>query len=71
MTWMWIYQDATGAPVSHLTEVANTDGFLTQSDAESYIGESWKELLDQGVDAVTLYEDEREVYGPMSLHPAN
>lgn len=71
MTWMWIYQDSSGTPVPNLTDVANIDGFLTQSDAESYIGESWKELLDQGVDAVTLYEDEREVYGPMSLHPAD
>ena len=26
-------------------------------------------LLDAGVDAVSLLEDDRVVYGPMSLHP--
>jgi hypothetical protein len=27
----------------------------------------WRELLDAGVAQVTLFEDGREVYGPMSL----
>ena len=43
--------------------------FPTQADAESWIGEAWRELLDQGVDQVRLMEGDREVYGPMSLHP--
>jgi hypothetical protein len=33
----------------------------------TWIGEIWRELRDAGVDAVTLLEDGREVYGPMSL----
>ncbi|MGN6523611.1 MAG: hypothetical protein ACTHMZ_10505 [Actinomycetes bacterium] len=44
------------------------DGFPTQSDAESWLGETWRELLAAGVDQVRLYEDGAEVYGPMSLH---
>ena len=32
------------------------------------MGEFWAELAELGVDAVTLYEADRKVYGPMSLH---
>ena len=42
--------------------------FASQADAESWVGEIWSELAGQGVDAVTLAEHERQVYGPMSLH---
>lgn len=38
-----------------------------QSDAESWLGEHWRELAEQGVARVTLLEDGSEVYGPMSL----
>jgi len=66
MAWTWRMTDSTGAEVS----AAELDGqeFPAQSDAESWIGEVWRELLDRGVDGVTLLEDGREVYGPMSLH---
>jgi hypothetical protein len=43
--------------------------FSSQSDAESWLGESWRALLDAGVDQVTLLEEGRAEYGPMSLHP--
>jgi hypothetical protein len=43
--------------------------FPAQGDAESWLGEVWRDLADAGADAVRLYEDGREVYGPMSLHP--
>jgi hypothetical protein len=42
--------------------------FATQADAESWVGEIWSGLAAEGVDAVTLFEQERAVYGPMSLH---
>ncbi len=45
-------------------------GFPTQSDAENYLGESWRDLLDAGVEAVTLREADAVVYGPMSLRAA-
>ena len=57
-----------------MTVAPSVDGvatlFPSQSDAESWLGEMWRELLAEGVDAVTLMEDGRVVYGPMSLHPA-
>ena len=45
-----------------------TGSFPTQSDAESWLGEQWPDLLEAGVDDVVLFEGGREVYGPMSLH---
>lgn len=71
MAWTWRFL----APDRSLaTEVDDGSGrpdagFPTQSDAESWLGEHWRELADAGVDAVLLIEDGREVYGPMSLNP--
>jgi hypothetical protein len=42
--------------------------FTTQGDAESWIGEVWKDLLEGGADQVFLFEDGTKIYGPMSLH---
>jgi hypothetical protein len=63
-------------PVARTTPVPDDGGpagrgveFPTQSDAESWIGEHWRHLADSGVESVALYEDDREVYGPMSLSP--
>ena len=33
------------------------------------MGESFGELIEQGVDQVRLFDGDTEVYGPMSLHP--
>jgi len=33
------------------------------------IGENWRALLAAGVDQVSLLDDTRTEYGPMSLHP--
>jgi hypothetical protein len=71
MAWTWRYETADGTEVTALPDAAQTSGFPSQSDAESWIGETWPALLEGGVDQVTLFEDEREVYGPMSLHPAS
>jgi len=64
--WSWSYENSAGEPVEAST---SSPAFPSQSDAESWIGETWAELLADGVDAVSLFEDERHVYGPMSLHP--
>jgi hypothetical protein len=45
----------------------DTAPFPTQSDAESWLGESWRELADAGVESVTLLHEDEVVYGPMSL----
>ena len=68
MPWSWRYEDAEGSPVERADLPAQT--FPTQADAETWIGETWRQLLDGGVEQVTLLEDDTVVYGPMSLHPA-
>jgi hypothetical protein len=70
MAWIWRYETADGHAIDPLPAAAQIAPFPNQSDAETWIGESWRELLDAGIDQVTLFEDEREIYGPMSLHPA-
>lgn len=60
MTWRWTYAPGDG----------RSGDFPSQADAEAWLGEEWRALLDGGVTAVTLMEDDREVYGPMSLEPA-
>ena len=65
--WWWRLEDATGAEVVVEGELAD-QRFPSQADAESWVGEIWSELAAEGVDAVTLFDLERRVYGPMSLH---
>ena len=45
----------------------STPAHPNQSDAESWLGENWRDLAERGVAAVTLLDGNREVYGPMSL----
>lgn len=67
MAWRWRYERADRSSVE--PGGLEAPHFDAQSDAESWIGEEWQRLLEAGVDAVTLFEEDREVYGPMSLHP--
>lgn len=70
LPWTWRYENAGGAAVEAVGEVGRTaPRFPAQADAETWIGETWPDLLDAGVEAVTLLEGDREVYGPMSLRP--
>ena len=64
--WSWELLDAQRHPV---TDTPGGGTFPTQSEAESWLGEEWRDLLDAGVDAVTLREGDAVVYGPMSLQP--
>lgn len=65
--WTWRLEDSSGAVVEITGDLAD-QSFSSQSDAESWVGEFYADLAELGVDAVTLFEAEREVYGPMSLH---
>lgn len=73
--WSWRLEDSTGATVEPAPQAGESgeelagQRFLTQADAESWVGEVWQELAAAGVDQVTLFEHDRRVYGPMSLHP--
>lgn len=70
MSFTWRYERTGGAviPETALPDLAVGQLFPQQGDAESWIGEVWRELSEGGVDAVTLLEDDHVVYGPMSLH---
>ena len=66
--WRWQLLDAAGVDVSEKHDPSGRElRFTSQGDAETWIGEAWRELSSAGVDAVTLYEVDRVVYGPMSL----
>ncbi len=69
MTWSWRYEDPTGATVVPLESAPAQESFPSQADAESWVGEFWRELLEAGVAQVTLLQGDREVYGPMKLTP--
>jgi len=66
--WTWTYLDADGTEM--IGEALVTTGFPSQSDAENWLGEQWRELAEAGVDAVTLGHEGTVVYGPMSLRAA-
>lgn len=63
MSWTWQYEDAAGAGL----DSPDSEAFESRSDAESWLGENFGELTDQGVAAVTLLDGETRIYGPMSL----
>lgn len=65
MSYRWHYADRQGA------DVAGPDvQFDEQPEAEAWLTDTYEQLRDAGVDQVTLRENERTVYGPMSLHGA-
>jgi hypothetical protein len=66
-SWTWRYEAADGSTLtgSHLSAQV----FPSRADAESWVGESWRDLVGTGVEAVTLLRDGDVVYGPMSLRP--
>ncbi|GAA2901903.1 hypothetical protein Acy02nite_10640 [Actinoplanes cyaneus] len=64
MPWSWRYEDVDGKSVDGPAET-----FSSQADAESWIGQEWRQLQATGVSTVTLIEDDRVDY-QMSLQPA-
>ncbi len=65
MVWTWQFEKADGSTVA---APSGAEEFPTQGDAESWVGETWKELVEGGIDQVVLLEDGEKIYGPMSLH---
>jgi hypothetical protein len=63
MTWTWRFEDADGGSVAGPEEA-----FTSQSDAESWLGQAWRELAASGAAVATLVEDDRVEYR-MSLAP--
>jgi hypothetical protein len=69
VTWSWQFEKADGTVLSPADLPRET--FSSQGDAENWLGENWRDLLASGVDQVSLLEDGRMDYGPMSLRPAD
>ena len=65
MAWTWRFERADGTEVEPAVQ---PEEFSTQGDAESWLGEVWRELAEGGADQVVLLEEGSTVYGPMSLH---
>jgi hypothetical protein len=63
MPWSWRYEGTDGRAVAGPAEQ-----FGSQADAESWIGQTWRELAAAGVTSVVLTEDDRVEY-KMSLLP--
>lgn len=61
--WWWRHEDESG------TEILQDprQEFASRSEAETWLGTAFADLADDGVAAVTLFEGDREVFGPMSL----
>ncbi|MFE9257154.1 hypothetical protein [Streptomyces sp. NPDC006879] len=66
MAWTWRFEKADGTQTEPAVQ---PEEFTTQGDAETWIGEVWKDLLDEGVENVRLFEDSAEIY-TMSLRAA-
>lgn len=58
MSFVWRY-----TPQVDPAEIGDPPpSFANQSDAESWIGEAWRELAEAGVQSVALYDDGTEMY---------
>lgn len=64
MTFIWRYLGPDGE------DRGGSDPFPHREDAEAWIGDSWSELLESGVEAVVLEEDGSELYR-MGLRPSS
>jgi hypothetical protein len=66
MTWTWRLETVSGLP---LTSPVNQTAPVhqTQSDAETWIGETWRTLVEEGAATASLFRDGEFVYGPMGL----
>jgi hypothetical protein len=66
VSWTWRLESAEGTALVTATSATQAT-HPTQSDAESWIGENWRVLADEGVAAASLISDGKRVYGPMPL----
>jgi hypothetical protein len=69
MNWSWRATAQSGTGDLDTAELGLEQQFPTQGDAESWLGEVYPDLMEAGVEAVSLYEEGRLVYGPMRLEP--
>ena len=66
-TFTWRFEGTDGSTLERAD--LPTPSFPSQADAESWVGESWRDLLAAGVESVSLLRDGEPVYTAMSLRP--
>ena len=66
-TWRWRLLDDAGPSQRRARPLGRELRFPSQSDAETWVGEAWRDLREPASTQVVLLEGDREVYGPMSL----
>jgi len=62
MVYLWRYADEAGVVAD-----GPSVSFGSQEEAESWLRDSYPDLLDEGIAAVSLFNDLQAVYGPMAL----
>jgi hypothetical protein len=67
MSWRWRLEDPSGASIDPGSIGYEVPEAENQGDAESWLGENWRELLARGVATVTLFDGDERAYGPMGL----
>lgn len=67
MPFRWLMFDEDGVVTEPAANELNDEVFESQADAESWLGEYFPELLEGGIESVSLLENDDLVYGPMSL----
>ena len=73
MAWVWRYtriaveNENENGTAETAEPKPRVESFPTQSDAETWLGEQWRELRADGFVSATLLDGERVVYGPMTL----
>ncbi len=70
MAWTWSIESGAGDGDASAAGLHDSPEFSSQSDAETWLGEVWRDLAATGAAQVTLLESGRVVYGPMSLEEA-
>jgi hypothetical protein len=63
VTWRWRLEATDGSELTGPDSPTHSN----QSDAESWLGENWRELAEEGVAQASLFDGDRRVYGPMPL----
>lgn len=57
MAWSWRYEAEDGRG-----DAGGSEPFSSQSDAESWLGQAWRDLVANGVVTAVLLEDDRVEY---------
>ncbi len=65
MTWTWRYETADGTVLED--PALPDERFTSRGDAESWLGETWRELREAGAERVTLLKEDSPTY-TMSLN---